>query len=155
MRGTRLGRQGDLFAPQPDLFDQAGGGAAVPPGEEEAPPEFVARLRAELHATLARVQAAERLPFRDLTRAALAEMRFHSISRTWLPPGEAEALRAAFEKEMARLYAAEDAAAEQARSAAAPAPPPPCRSAPAARPPGSAGAPVEDGGHARGGERLR
>jgi hypothetical protein len=95
MHGTRFGRQGDLFAPapQPDLFDQAGGGAAsaVPPSEEEAPAEFVGRLRAELHATLARVQAAERLPFRDLTQAALAEMRFHSISRTWLPPAEAEA----------------------------------------------------------------
>lgn len=116
---------------RPDLFDQGGGAAAAaapPATEEEAPAEFVERLRAELHATLARVQAAERLPFRDLTQAALAEMRFHSISRTWLPHEEAAALRAAFEKEMARLYEAEDAAAEAAARrpagpAAAPSPP--------------------------------
>jgi hypothetical protein len=40
-------------------------------------------------------------------KTCLAELRFHSIAR-WLPGGEAAALRAAFEAEMARLWAAED-----------------------------------------------
>jgi hypothetical protein len=71
------------------------------------PPEFVARIRSELEATLRTVQRAATLPWPDLTRATLAELRFHSIAR-WLPEGEASALRAAFEAEMARLYESED-----------------------------------------------
>ncbi|MCB1882869.1 MAG: hypothetical protein KDG89_02560 [Geminicoccaceae bacterium] len=94
------GPQPDLFGhdAQPDLF-----------GAEpfEAPPEFVARIREELRATLARVQGAEALPWADLTRTTLAELRFRSIAG-YLPEGEAAALRQAFEREMERLYAEAD-----------------------------------------------
>lgn len=90
------GSQLDLFAGDP--------GAA--PGRREvfvAPADMVERIRAELLATLAMVRAAERLPWRDLTQATLGEMRFRSISR-YLPDDEAEALRAALDAEMARLW---------------------------------------------------
>jgi hypothetical protein len=43
------------------------------------------------------------LPWRDLTAATLAELRFNSIAG-WLPDDEATALRAAFQCEMNRLY---------------------------------------------------
>lgn len=106
MDTTRLGRQTDLFSPQADLFD-AGSGA----GPGEAPPEdFVARIRGELRGTLALVQAAAALPWPDLTRATLEELRFRSVAG-WLPAGEAKALRAAFDTEMQRLYEAADATA--------------------------------------------
>lgn len=101
MRSQRL-VQPDLFgAPQGDLFDLAQAGPVEPP-----PPEFVARIRAELLETLARVRAAATPPWRDLTQTTLGEMRFHSLARSWLPPEEAEALRADFAAEMLRLYKA-------------------------------------------------
>ena len=50
---------------------------------------------------------AESLPWPDLTRATLAELRFHSIAG-WLPEEEAATLREAFEAEMKRLYQLED-----------------------------------------------
>jgi hypothetical protein len=94
---------------QPDLFaDQEIGRverAAVT--LEQPPAEFVARIRDELEATLCTVRQAEALPWPDLTRATLAELRFHSIAR-WLPEDEAAALREAFEAEMRRLYQLED-----------------------------------------------
>jgi hypothetical protein len=95
------GSQPDLFAdePVPECF------ASVAP--DQAPPDFVARIRTELETTLRSVQEAATLPWPDLTRATLAELRFNSISR-WLPGKEAAALREAFEAEMARLYEAED-----------------------------------------------
>jgi hypothetical protein len=68
------------------------------------PPEFVERIRTELRGTLRRAREAEAMPWRDLTQATLAELRFHSVAR-WLPSDEAEALRASFKIEMARLYA--------------------------------------------------
>ena len=71
---------------------------------DQAPPDFVARIRAELKTTLRSVQEAATLPWPDLTRATLA---FNSISRL-LPEAEAAALREASEVEMARLYEAED-----------------------------------------------
>ena len=43
------------------------------------------------------------MPWRDLTAATLAELRFNSIA-DWLPPDEATALRKAFAREMARLW---------------------------------------------------
>ena len=73
----------------------------------EVTPDFVAQIRAELNETLARVRAAELLPWSDLTRTTLAELRFNSIAR-WLPEGEAAALRRAFDAEMTCLYDAED-----------------------------------------------
>ena len=95
---------------QPDLFpDQPTGPQGVLPfGLEQPPPEeFIARIRAELEATLRTVRAAATLPWPDLTRATLAELRFNGIAG-WLPEPEAEALRAAFDAELARLYQAED-----------------------------------------------
>ena len=102
MRTQRLARQPDLFASQSDLFD------AAPDAEpfEPPPPAFVATIRAELLATLARVRAAETPPWRDLTQTTLGEMRFHSIARSFLPADEAEALRSEFAAEMLRLYKA-------------------------------------------------
>jgi hypothetical protein len=90
---------------QPDLFaDEQSDDREVPRGAfEPPPPEFIARIRNELEGTLRTVRTAVTLPWPDLTRATLAELRFHSIAR-WLPDQEAVALCAAFETEMARLY---------------------------------------------------
>jgi hypothetical protein len=71
--------------------------------DEPPPPDFIARIRGELESTLARARDAERMPWRDLTAATLAELRFNSIA-DWLPPDEATALRKAFAREMARLW---------------------------------------------------
>ncbi len=87
---------------QSELF--AAGPAAI---EEQPPADFIQGIRDELAATLARVRDADRLPWRDLTAATLAELRFESISH-WLPGPEAEALCAAFAAEMERLYAVTD-----------------------------------------------
>ena len=92
-------RQADLFAPRTDLFDP-GSRPAEPP-----PPDFLARIRAELRATLALAEAAESLPWADLTAATLAELRFRGILH-WLPQGEATELRVRFDAAMNRLYAA-------------------------------------------------
>src|SRR5690349_21227226 len=95
-------------APQLDLFpDQPITSEAIGASAFDPPPDFVARIRGELEATLASVRGDSRLPWPDLTRTMLAELRFRSIAR-WLPAGEAASLRAAFEAEMARLYGAED-----------------------------------------------
>jgi hypothetical protein len=94
---------------QPDLFadQEATREDRTPHALEQPPAEFVARIRHELEATLCSVRQAETLPWSDLTRATLAELRFHSIAK-WLPEEEAAALREAFEAEMARLYDRED-----------------------------------------------
>jgi hypothetical protein len=92
--------QTELFA---DLAPAADPTAVV----FEATPDFVARIRAELNDTLQLVRAAELLPWSDLTRTTLAELRFNSIAR-WLPDDEAATLRQAFDAEMTRLYDAED-----------------------------------------------
>ena len=94
---------------QPDLFGEAQPSLEelLPAGFDRPPPDFVARIRGELEATLLSVRRATLLPWPDLTRATLAELRFNSIAG-WLPDDEATALRAAFETEMARLYDAED-----------------------------------------------
>ena len=61
---------------------------------------------------MARVRSAEReLPWRDLTEATLAELRFHSVAR-WLPEEEALALCATFQTELDRLYAVLDGQAD-------------------------------------------
>jgi hypothetical protein len=94
---------------QLDLFGHQGSAPEqrAPAALEQAPAELVARIRGELEATLCAVREAETLPWPDLTRATLAELRFHSIAG-WLPDQEAAALRAAFEAEMKRLYELED-----------------------------------------------
>src|SRR3954447_15108576 len=98
-----------IAGPQLGLFGEAQPSLEeLPPtGFEPPPADFVQRIRDELEATLALARLAARLPWPDLTRATLAELRVHSIARR--PPGEGgAALRAAFEAEMARLWAAED-----------------------------------------------
>ena len=71
--------------------------------DEPPPPDFIARIRRELESTLARARDAARMPWRDLTAATLAEMRFKSIAN-WLPPEEAASLREAFAREMSLLW---------------------------------------------------
>jgi hypothetical protein len=96
-----------MASSQTDLFAELAPAADPATVVFEATPDFVARIRAELNSTLTLVREAELLPWPDLTRTTLAELRFNSISR-WLPGTEAAALREAFEAEMARLYEAED-----------------------------------------------
>lgn len=92
---------------QLELFGQAstgpGTGMVEPP-----PPEFVERIRSELLATLALAREATYLPWANLTKATLAELRFKSIA-DWLPQPEADSLRDAFEAELVRIYDNEDA----------------------------------------------
>jgi hypothetical protein len=89
----RSSRQSDLFAPAGETLLQ-----------EPPPADFIARIRGELTDTLARVREAAALPWKDLTTATLAELRFNSIAG-WLPEDEGNALRAAFQYEINRLYA--------------------------------------------------
>jgi hypothetical protein len=98
MTSTQL----DLFAHRQSIGEERS-----PVVLEQPPVEFVARIRDELEATLCTVRQAESLPWPDLTRATLAELRFHSIAG-WLPEEEATRLREAFETEMKRLYQMED-----------------------------------------------
>ena len=101
-------RQPDLFARQGDLFH---------PAPQPLPAADVERIRQKLLATLALVRGAEFQPWADLTRMTLEEISFRSMC-DHLPPAEAAAMRAAFETEMDRIYANEDArweAEEQAR----------------------------------------
>jgi hypothetical protein len=100
METHRSSRQTDLFA--------AAGQALI---EEPPPADFIARIRAELTGTLARVREAAALPWKDLTAATLAELRFNSIAG-WLPEDEARVLRTGFQLEMNRLYAIAAAAHE-------------------------------------------
>ena len=96
-----------MASSQPDLFAEFVL-APEPQGVRfEATPDFVTRIRAELDETLALVRVAELLPWPDLTRTTLAELRFNSIAR-WLPDAEAAELRSAFDAEMGRLYDAEN-----------------------------------------------
>jgi hypothetical protein len=90
---------------QPDLFAEAGDSSAAEP----PPSDFIERIRGELTTTLSRVREAAILPWKDLTAATLAELRFNSIAG-WLPNDEASALRLSFQREMNRLYAAAEAA---------------------------------------------
>ena len=71
----------------------------------------ITRIRGELTDTLARARETAVLPWKDLTTATLAELRFNSIAG-WLPEDEASALRAAFQCEINRLYAIAEAQEE-------------------------------------------
>lgn len=94
---------------QPDLFadDRTAREELASDAFEQPPEDFIARIREELQVTLRTMRETATLPWPDLTRATLAELRFHSIAR-WLPDEEAASLRAAFETELARLYERED-----------------------------------------------
>jgi len=90
---------------QPDLFaleTQAAPEAALPPEVDEA---FLAAVRTELAGLMAKAENAERLPWRDFTASAVAELRFEGMLR-WLPAEEAADLSARFAAELDRLYAA-------------------------------------------------
>lgn len=100
-----LGMAKARVAEQADLFVADAGETRPALGGEAVPEDFVERIRAELQATLARAQAAEALPWPDLTRTYVAELRFESIAG-WLPGEEARELREAFGVEMERLYRA-------------------------------------------------
>jgi hypothetical protein len=94
MLRRRSAQQGDLF----EIDDHAV--RCEPP-----PADFIARIRDELARTLTKAREASALPWRDITQAYLAELRFNSII-AWLPPDEARVLRADFQRELGRLYAA-------------------------------------------------
>jgi len=96
----RSHRQSDLF--EPIGWPRDRGYAALL--QEPPPADFIARIRCELTGTLARVREAGALPWKDLTAATLAELRFDSIAG-WLPQDEAAGLRAEFHRELDRLYA--------------------------------------------------
>lgn len=92
MSGTQL----DLFAEPRE-----------PSPARAADPLLLESVRRELAAMLETYRAAPRLPDGDLTKATVAELRFHSLAR-WLPEEEAKALITAFDAELDRLYALED-----------------------------------------------
>jgi hypothetical protein len=94
-------------------FRRAGAGIGPEPVVFQVTPDFVARIRAELNDTLQLVRAAELLPWPNLTKTTLAELRFTSIAG-WLPEDEATALRQAFDAELTRVYDAEDRRADGA-----------------------------------------
>ncbi|MGH7057437.1 MAG: hypothetical protein ACREFZ_06060, partial [Acetobacteraceae bacterium] len=73
MTKGRVSEQKDLFA-----VDAGEIGPASP--SEPIPADFVERIRQELRTTLASVQAAQALPWPDLTNSYVAELRFESIA---------------------------------------------------------------------------
>lgn len=91
---------------QSDLFGTTQTSAPAPTVTVDA--AFVQRIRDELHATLARVTAATSDPWATPTQGALAQLRFQSISSTWLPAEEAADLWQRFDAELLRLYGPED-----------------------------------------------
>jgi len=88
---------------QPDLFGPAE--APVAPDLPEVDEAFMASIRAEVAALLAKAEGAERLPWRDFTASALAELRFDGLLR-WLPSEEAAPLAERFAAALDRLYEA-------------------------------------------------
>jgi hypothetical protein len=96
-----------MASSQPELFAEISPAADPQMVVFQATPDFVARIRAELNQTLALARAAELLPWPDLTRTTLDELRFNLIAR-WLPEPEAAELGQAFDAETTRLYDAED-----------------------------------------------
>jgi len=90
--GRIMDRQGDLFATATE---------AARPGLDEA---TLAAIRAQLHATLALVQAAPDMPWDDHLTIIHQDNGFRAAKKL-LPAAEGEALWAAFDAEMERLYA--------------------------------------------------
>jgi len=83
-------------------------------GQEEAArpeavrdPAFLDRVRRDLDLLLEEYRRAERLPGGDITRATVAELRFHGLAAL-LPEAEARPLVEAFDAELDRLYAIEE-----------------------------------------------
>lgn len=92
-------------AAQLDLFPEP----REPSPARAADPLLLGSVRRELSAMLEAYRAAARLPEGDLTKATVAELRFHSLARA-LPEAEAAALTTAFDAELDRLYALEERA---------------------------------------------
>ncbi len=90
-----------MKALQPDLF-----GSPERPGpvRDAPPPEIVALVRTRLHAALALVQGAERMPWPDQLSVIREDNAFR-YAKGLLPAEEGAALWAAFDQEMDRLYA--------------------------------------------------
>ena len=88
--------QADLFGPPP--------GAA--PAREPVPEAILTLVRTRLHAALALVQGAERLPWTGL--AVIREDNAFRYAKDLLPAEEGAALWAAFDREMDRLFAVEN-----------------------------------------------
>ncbi len=86
--------QADLFATESPQ--------AEPPNEEVA-----AIIRARLHATLALVKSATRMPWSD-PLVIIREDNAFRYGKDALPPDEAARLWAEFDAEMDRLYAVEE-----------------------------------------------
>ena len=80
---------------QADLF-------GTPP---RAPPdaEYVAWVRARMHALLAKVKAAPEMPWSNYLHATIAENQFRSDMQ-FLPPDESAALWAELDPELDRLW---------------------------------------------------
>lgn len=91
--------------PQLDLF------AVEQPAAPERCPIFVAETRARLHATLALVKAAEKMPWDDMLRIIREDNGFR-WAKDVLPAEEGAALWAEFDREMDRLYAIMNAGLE-------------------------------------------
>lgn len=92
-----------MAARQLDLF----GEPAEPRREAERDPLFLEAVWRELGLLLEEHRRAERLPGGDVTRATVAELRFHGLAAP-LPEAEARPLIAAFDAELDRLYAIEE-----------------------------------------------
>jgi hypothetical protein len=108
MPSSQSPRQRDLF----EVAQPAFGRGYASLLQEPPPADFIERIRNELVGTLAMARGAVRMPWRDLTAATLAELRFNSITN-WLPASEGEALRESFNREMARLWAAAASEAQE------------------------------------------
>ena len=105
-----------MAAQEFDLFAtpaQAPMEARAAAGPEEG---IVALIRARMQAMVAKVTAAERMPWPDRLAIAIVENEFRANMRL-LPPDEAAALWADFDRELDRLFDVE-AAAEDAAAAA-------------------------------------
>jgi hypothetical protein len=90
-----------MTALQPDLFGfpQHSG-----PVRDAPSPEIIALVRTRLHAALALVQGAERMPWPDQLSVIREDNAFR-YAKGLLPAEEGAALWAAFDREMDRPYA--------------------------------------------------
>ncbi|MCL6608521.1 MAG: hypothetical protein K6T74_10550 [Geminicoccaceae bacterium] len=89
---------------QLELFGQDVDAARAEPSRD---PAFLERVRLDLDLLLEEYRRAERLPGGDITRATVAELRFHGLAAL-LPEAEARKLTEAFDAELDRLYAVEE-----------------------------------------------
>jgi len=90
-----------MTARQPDLF---GSPERPGPARDAPPPEIIALVRTRLHAALALVQGAKRMPWPDQLSVIREDNGFR-YAKGLLPADEGAALWAAFDQEMDRLYA--------------------------------------------------